>query len=82
MPQPDSVLADLIRMEALKGFRAPVDGVFGIVNPGDVVEVPRAVAIDLRSANKAIMTEKAVRRQKDYLPERKRIKVQKPSAAA
>lgn len=65
-------LPDYIRVEALKGFRAHVDGRFAIVNPGDVVEVSRATAIDLRMANKAIMTDKKPNVQKDYLPERKR----------
>lgn len=68
-------LPDYIKVEALKGFRAHVDGRFTIVNPGDVVEVSRATAIDLRMANKAVMTEKKPVMQKEYLPERKRVSI-------
>lgn len=77
-------LPDIIKVEALKGFRAHVDGRFTIVNPGDVVEVSRATAIDLRMANKAVMTDKKPMVQKDYLPERKRAALaekKKPAAA-
>ncbi len=69
---PNQALPEAIRVRAQKGFRAPVDGIFGIVNPGDVVEIPRALAMELRAAGKAVMTEEPLKRQKDYLPERKK----------
>jgi len=69
---PNQALPEVIRVEALKGFRASVNGQYGVVNPGDVVEVPLEVAIDLRTAHKAVMTQKELRRQTTYLPERKR----------
>jgi hypothetical protein len=65
-------LPDLIRVEALKGFRGHVNGKFMIVNPGDVVTVSKALAVELRTANKALMTDKPERLQEHYLPERKR----------
>lgn len=66
-------IPDRVRVRALKGFRAHVNGQFSVVNPGDVVTVDKATAIDLRQSNKAVMTTDAERIQKDYLPERKRI---------
>lgn len=74
MRQPNQALPEIIRVEALKGFRASIGGTFGVVNPGDVVEVPLQVAVDLRTAHKAVMTDKELRRQTGYLPERKRAK--------
>lgn len=75
-------LPDEIRVEALRGFRAHVNGRFIVVNPGDVVTVARATAIDLRMANKAIMTDKPMKVQENYLPERKRPASSAKSAAA
>jgi hypothetical protein len=80
MQHPNQPLPEIIRVEALKGFRAVVNGQFGVVNPGDVVEVPLQTAIDLRVAKKAVMTDKDLKRQKDYLPERKRPKDQARTA--
>lgn len=51
---PNQGLPDIIRVKALKGFRGLADGTFGIVNPGDVVDVPRELAFELRAANKAV----------------------------
>ena len=70
--QPNQSLPEVIRMQAQKGFRAHIDGKFGIVNPGDVVDVPRPLAMELRAAGKAFMTDADVKRQKEYLPERKK----------
>lgn len=71
---PNQVLPEVIRVRALKGFRAHVDGRFGIVNPGDVVEVTKEVAVDLRMGQKAVMTDAALHRDKNYMPEHKRQK--------
>ena len=68
----NAALPDIIRVEALKGFRARVGGRMEIVNPGDVVDVEKETAVDLRMAHKAVMTEKDLKRQSSYLPERKR----------
>lgn len=70
---PNQPLPETIRVKALKGFRAHVDGAFGIVNPGDVVEIPRVLAFEMRAAGKAVMTEEAPKRQKDYVPARKKV---------
>lgn len=67
-------IPDMVRVRALKGFRAVVRGQYSIVNPGDVVMVAKSVAIDLRQANKAVMTDDAEKTQQNYLPERKRPK--------
>jgi hypothetical protein len=78
---PNQPLPETIRVRALKGFRAHVDGTFGIVNPGDVVEVPRALAFEMRAAGKAVMTEDKPLRQTSYLPARKKLdKAQDPVA--
>jgi hypothetical protein len=55
-------LPDLIRVRALKGFRAVADGAFQIVNPGDVVDVSRETAWELRLYNKCVMTSDEKRR--------------------
>lgn len=60
------------RVKATKGFYATVQGQFGIVNPGDVVDVDRHTAAMVISANKAADTTDAPTRQSTYLPERKR----------
>lgn len=69
---PNQALPEIIRVRALKGFRAHVNGQFGIVNPGDVVEIPTVLAMEMRAANKAVMTDEDLKRQKSYLPERKK----------
>lgn len=73
-------IPDMVRVRALKGFRSPVNGVFSVVNPGDVVTVPKAVAVDLRQSNKAVMTTDPETIQKNYLPERKRPKTVEKAA--
>lgn len=75
-------IPDMVRVRALKGFRAVVKGQYSIVNPGDVVTVPKATAIDLRQANKAVMTDEAEKTQQNYLPERKRPKTIEKAAKA
>lgn len=75
-------LPEQIKVEALKGFRGHVKGAFTIVNPGDVVVVSRALAVELRMANKAVMTDKPERIQENYLPERKRPAALTGKAAA
>lgn len=70
--QPNQALPETIRVRALKGFYAHVDGRLSVVNPGDVVEVPQALAMELRHASKAVMTDADMKRQKAYLPERKK----------
>lgn len=72
MQMPNQGLPDVIRVQALRGFRGFIDGQFGIANPGDVVEVPRALAMEMRACGRAVMTDKEKHRAKDYLPERKR----------
>ena len=53
-------MADLVRMKAERAFRAPVNGVMGIVAVGDVVEVTKELASFLRSSNKASVTAEPV----------------------
>lgn len=72
---------EFVRVRALKGFRAKVKGVYSIVNPGDVVTVEGPVAVDLRVANKAVMTDEPEKTQANYLPERKRSKAKEAKAA-
>lgn len=69
---PNQGLPEIIRVRAIRGFRGLIDGQFGVANPGDVVEVPRALAMEMRSCGRAVMTDAEKSRQKDYLPERKR----------
>lgn len=76
----DMTIPEMVRVRAIKGFRAPVKGVFSIVNPGDVVTIPKSVAIDLRQANKAVMTDEAEKTQANFLPERKRPKAASKAA--
>lgn len=70
--QANQALPEVIRVQAQKGFRAHVEGKFGVVNPGDVVEIPKVLAMELRAAGKAFMTDAELKRQKNYLPERKK----------
>lgn len=67
-----SDLPETIRVLARRGFYAHVDGTLGVVNPGDVVELPRQFAMELRAAGKAVSTDKPLKRQADYVPERKK----------
>lgn len=67
-------LPEQIKVKALKGFRGSVAGRFVTVNPGDVVTVSRELAVDLRQASKAVMTDEPENIQKNYMPERKRSK--------
>ena len=53
-------MADLIRMKADRAFRAPMNGVMGIVAVGDVNEYPKDLASFLRSSNKAHVTTEPV----------------------
>lgn len=69
-------IPDHVRVRCLRGFRGPVDGRFTNVNPGDVVTVTKELAVELRTANKAVMTQDPLKVQKDYLPERKRERIE------
>lgn len=69
---PNQPLPETIRVRAIKGFRGVIDNVFGVASPGDVVHVPRALAMELRGAGKAVMTDEQPKRQDNYLPERKK----------
>ncbi len=73
MQNPSAGLPEIIRVQALKGFRGNIDGAFGVASPGDVVDVPRDLAVTLRFGNKAIMVDprKEKVRQANYLPKRK-----------
>lgn len=69
LPQaPNTALPEIIRVKAQKGFYAPLDGKLELVNPGDVVEIPRALAFEMRAAGKAYMVNDPIKRQKDYKP--------------
>lgn len=61
-----------VRVKATKGFYANVAGQFGIINPGDVVDIDRHTATLVVSAGKAQQSAESPTRVKDYLPERKR----------
>lgn len=60
-------LPDVIRVKALKGFRALTkdNNQFTIVRPGDVVEVDRQLAMELRMHRKAVMVNEELKRQTD-----------------
>ena len=77
----DPTLPDVIRMKALRGFRTQVGGRFSIVNPGDVVEVDKLTAMDLRLANKAISTSDPIKQDASYMPARKRATLHLPKRA-
>ena len=66
--QPNQGLPEIIRVKSQKGFYAPLDGKLELVNPGDVVDIPRALAMEMRGAGKAYMVEEELKRQKNYLP--------------
>jgi hypothetical protein len=61
-----------VRVKAHKGFFAVVDGKLGQVNPGDVVDLDRAIARDVVSKIELVAPTTALVRQTNYLPERKR----------
>lgn len=61
-----------VRVRALKGFYAVVQGQFGQVNPGDVIDLDRGIARDLANKLQPVAPNEPLVRQKDYLPERKR----------
>lgn len=82
-PAPYTGLPEVVRVRALKGFRAVIDGQMGIANPDDVVDVSRSDAVTLRFGGKAVMVDPSkveVKRQKDYVPERKKNKPLDPHA--
>lgn len=65
--------AQVVRVKAIKGFYATVAGQFGIINPGDVVDLDRYTASLVVGAGKAEGAKDATpSRQSKYLPERKR----------
>ena len=66
--QPNQGLPEIIRVKAQKGFYAPLDGKLELVNPGDVVDIPRPLAMEMRGAGKAFMVDEELKRQKGYLP--------------
>lgn len=68
-----SALPETIRVKVQRGFRCWQNGRIAAVNPGDVVEVPRALALEMRGAGKAYMVEDAVNVQANFVPERKRL---------
>lgn len=57
--QQQSNVPEIVAMEIRRACRVPVNGVITEVWPGSVVEVDRALAVDLRMANKAVMVESA-----------------------
>lgn len=67
-----SDFSQIVKVEAQKSFYFKDGQRMAVANPGDVVEVPLGVAIELRMAQKAHTTDKELQRQKDYLPARKR----------
>lgn len=65
--------AQVVRVKATKGFYATVQGQFGIVNPGDVVDLDRYTASLVAGAGKAVLaSSESPTRAQNYLPERKR----------
>lgn len=79
--QQQSGLPEVIRVKAQRGFRGLVNGRFGVANPGDVVDVPRDLAMELRGAQKAYMVDEELKTQANFVPERKRISKAAPSVA-
>lgn len=71
-------MAEKFKVRALRGFRALVDGTFGAVNPGDVVELTSRddyiTAISTRRAE-AVEAATPLTRQKDFVPEYKRARL-------
>lgn len=62
------------KVRATRGFYAHRAGQFGVVNPGDVVEISNADARMLAAAGKAEFVDKetALKIDPNYLPERKK----------
>lgn len=61
-----------VRVRANKGFYANIQGQYGVVNPGDVVDLDRQLAAMMISANKAVQVPSDTKlvRDTDYKPER------------
>lgn len=76
--QPNQGLPEVVRVRAQRGFRGLINGKFDAASPGDVVDVPRALAMELRGAGKAVMTNEELLVQKGYVPERKKNKPADP----
>lgn len=73
------------RVRAVRGFRALVDGTFGVVNPGDVVDLAsKDDYISVLSTNRAVAVDEKtpLARAKAYVPEYKRERLGKPAAKA
>lgn len=64
------------RVKALRGFFAVRQGMFGVVNPGDVVDIVVADAKMLRAADKVefLTADSEIKVQTNYIPERKKAK--------
>lgn len=73
LPNPNG-LPEIIRVKVIRGFRGEIDGKFGTCAPGDVVDVPRALAIEQRHAGRCVAAtgDEEPKRQLGYLPERKK----------
>jgi hypothetical protein len=79
-----NALPEIIRMRALKGFRGQVDGQWGVVAPGDIVDVSRELAMTLRYGQKAVMVEPSTEKKRaagPWIPERKKHPQANPQAA-
>lgn len=50
-------IPDFVRVKAQRGFRGIADGRFQEVKVGEVVEVSKALAVELRMSGKAHMTQ-------------------------
>lgn len=48
---------DVIKMKALRGWRGMVEGQFRVVEKGQVVNVAKELAVELRTYGKAVMTD-------------------------
>lgn len=64
------------RVRAIRGFYAHRKGMFGVVNPGDVVDINVADAKMLRASGKADFVDASVSEKldPDYVPARKKDK--------
>jgi len=61
-----------VRVRATKGFYANVNGAFGVVNPGDVVDLDRGIASTVLNKIEVVAPDTKLVRNTSYLPERKR----------
>ena len=59
-------LSDIVRVEAKRSFHAHVDGRFGVINPGDVVDLSRDQAITVLGSQKAALSNREVKRDRNY----------------